>query len=226
MNVLTVNYNTQELTDCAIKSLNKHTPGCKVFVFDNSDEEPYKDRFGNVEVIDNTKGQIINWESWLKEFPFKYPNQSNNYGSAKHCYSVDICFDLIPDGFILMDSDILIKQDISVLWDESVAASGKVVEDRHFISIPRIAPYLCHINVPVCREHNVRYFNGNYMWKLVNYNPNRFYDTGAWFLKDIEKKRLPYKKINIDDYMIHFRNGSWRGDNHRIWLDANKKLWK
>ena len=222
MNALIVNYNTQELTDCAIRSLNKHTH-CKVYVFDNSDKEPYMNDFANVEVIDNTKCQVIDWERWLREFPFKY-HTTNNWGSAKHTKSIDICFDLIHDGFLLMDSDILIKKDVSVFFDEFVC-SGKIVEDRHFISIPRLAPYLCYINVPKCMEHGIRYFNPSYTWKLVNYSPNRWYDTGAWFLKDVEKKHLPIKKIDINDYMIHLRNGSWRGTDYKLWLQENKSLW-
>ena len=41
LKVCIVNFNTQRFTDVAIMSLNKHTPGCEVFVFDNSDKEPY-----------------------------------------------------------------------------------------------------------------------------------------------------------------------------------------
>lgn len=225
MNVLIVNYNTQELTECAIKSLNLHTPGCRVYVFDNSDKGAFVNYFKNVEVIDNTAGQIINWRRWLRTYPEKYPYVGNNYGSAKHCKSVDLCFELIPDGFVLMDSDILIKQDISTLWDESCAASGKVVCDEHFISIPRLAPYLCYINVPMCREHGVWYFNAAYMWKLTRHSPNRFYDTGAWLLKDVEKKGLPIKKVDIDNYAAHLRNGSWKDTDYRQWLEDNVDLW-
>lgn len=47
--VVIVNYNTQSLTDCAIRSLNKHTPGCRVVVFDNSDRTPFENTFDNVE---------------------------------------------------------------------------------------------------------------------------------------------------------------------------------
>ena len=224
MNVLIVNYNTQKLTDCAIRSLNKHTQGCKVYVFDNSDRAPFMNDFANVEVINNTKGQIINWERWLRKFPFKYPTK-NNWGSAKHCKSVDICFDLIPEGFILMDSDILIKRDITDLWDECAAAAGQIVRDTHFITIPRLAPYLCFINVPACLHRSVRYFNSTHMWKLVDYNPNRFYDTGAWFLERLNNKWMPIKDIDINDYMIHLRNGSWRGTDYNVWLKEHEDLW-
>ena len=225
MNVLIVNYNTQRLTDCAIRSLNKHTPGCKVYVFDNSDKEPFRNDFANVEVIDNTHGQFIEWERWLNSFHDKYPNPSNNYGSAKHCKSVDICFDLIPEGFVLMDSDVLIKQDITDLWDESQAAVGQIVEDKHFIIIPRLAPFLCYINVPLCLSRSIRYFNSTHMWKLVDYSPNRFYETGAWFLEGLQNKQMPLREINVEDYALHLRNGSWRERGQDTFLMQHRDLW-
>ena len=225
MNVLTINYNTQELTDAMILSVNKHTTGCRIYVFDNSDREPFRNSHANVEVIDNTRCQIINWEKWLRKFPNKYPRVGNDYGSAKHCYSVDLCFDLIPDGFVLVDSDILVKQDISCLYDEEFVASGMIVSDQHYISIPRLAPYLCYINVPMCREHGIGYFDAAHMWKLTCDNPNRFYDTGAWFLQSVEKRSLPIKRVNISEYMTHLRNGSWRNNDYKLWLNEHKDLW-
>lgn len=226
MNALIVNYNTQELTDAVIMSLNKHTPGCKVYVFDNSDEEKYRSTLDNVEVIDNSYRQIIDFDEWLRTYPDKYPRVGNGYGSAKHCKSVDICFDLIPDGFFLLDSDILIRQDISSMWDERYAATGEIVLDKHHVQIPRLAPYLCYINVPMCREFGVRYFNGRYMWKLCRTIPERFYDTGAWFLRRLGEKGLQIKKYNINDYMLHLRNGSWRNTDYREWLNQYKELWQ
>lgn len=225
MNILIVNYNTQELTECAIKSLNLHTPGCHIYVFDNSDRDPFVNYFRNVSVIDNTKSQIINWRKWLRSYRQKYPYVGNNYGSAKHCKSVDLCFDIIPEGFILMDSDTLIKQDITPLWDDSCVASGKIICDQHSIVIPRLAPYLCYINVSMCREHGIWYFNAAYMWKLTRLKPNRFYDTGAWFLADIRGKRLPVKSVNIDDYATHLCSGSWKDTDYRQWLENNIDLW-
>lgn len=59
--VLIVNFNTQLLTECCINSVNKFVPGCKITVFDNSDKEPFSNIFNNVEVIDNTRGQVINF---------------------------------------------------------------------------------------------------------------------------------------------------------------------
>ena len=76
IDVLIVHYNTQELTDAAIRSLWRHTPDAHVTVFDNSDKRPFDNsKFLNskLKIIDNTQGQIVDWDSWLNTFPDKYP---------------------------------------------------------------------------------------------------------------------------------------------------------
>ena len=137
INVLIIHYNTPELTAAAISSLWKHTPNAHVTVFDNSDERPFSpnglDMLNVVNrknelltVVDNTHGQIVDWNQWLSLFPNKMPCQENNYGSAKHCYSVEVMMNMFPDGFVLMDSDVLIKRDIRDIIDPSVAWCGGV----------------------------------------------------------------------------------------------------
>ena len=127
INVLIVNYNTQKLTEACIKSINKHTPGVNVYVFDNSDNGKFINNFPNVTVIDNTDGQIINFNEWLKNFPEHEKSPigiGNNYASSKHCVSVQKAIDIIDDNVILMDSDVLVKKDISELWDEKCIYVG------------------------------------------------------------------------------------------------------
>lgn len=225
MNILIVHFNTPELTEALVKSINKFTPGCSIYIFDNSDKRPFTATFPNVKVFDNTNGQFIDFAKWLDTFKEKYPKVGNNYGSAKHCKSIDICFDLIPDGFILLDSDVLLKKDISSLYDDSYMAVGKVTSDNHYIVIPRLSPFCCYINVKKCKKHDICYFNSSYMWKLTKRNPDRFYDTGAWFLKSLRDKKLPYKEVDIDDYILHLRNGSWHNMDIQKWLNDNQDLW-
>jgi GT2 family glycosyltransferase len=62
INIMIVNFNTQILTDICIQSINKHTKNTNIYVFDNSDKQPFINTFGNVTVLDNTNGQIINFE--------------------------------------------------------------------------------------------------------------------------------------------------------------------
>ncbi len=93
IDVLIIHYNTPELTAATINSLWKHTPNARVTVFDNSDERPFSpiglDRLnkpnrenGLFTLVDNTRGQIVDWDQWLTQFPNKMPCPENNRGSA------------------------------------------------------------------------------------------------------------------------------------------------
>ncbi len=227
IDVAIVHYNTPELTSAAIRSLNKHMPGSQIFLFDNSDKKPFKENFANVKLIDNTKGKIIDFESILSKYPDKDESDvsKSNYGSAKHCLSVDKLMDIVPDGFLLMDSDILLTKSACALVDRSQAAVGDVIS-KH--GVPLLQPFLCWINTPLLKKNNVRYFNGSKMWALTKKEPHRWYDTGAWLLEDLMVKMLPWRYANIMDYMVHFGHGSWRDNEVRrqTWLEENKRLWE
>ena len=224
-NVAIVHYNTPELTEAAIKSLFKHTRGCHVFVFDNSDTAPFKAKMKNVEVINNTKGQIINFEKELAAYPDKMENDTkrSNYGSAKHAMSVDKLMELIPDGFILMDSDVLVTDDLTKCINRNVACGGSE-QVKH--NIPLLMPFACWINVPMLREAGIRYFNGEKMWALSSVEPNCYYDTGAWLLEEARRKQLNIMFFNVWQYVKHFGHGSWKDKDWKNWLEENKELWQ
>lgn len=224
-NVAIVNYNTTELTEAAIMSLRKHTTGCTVYVFDNSDEKPFRTKLPNVVVFDNTKGQLIDFNKELEAYPDKWERdvKKSNYGSAKHSMSVNKLMDIIPDGFVLMDSDTLIKQDISVFFNSKVACMG--AEDvKH--NVPLLMPFLCWLNVPMLREKGIRYFNGEKMWALSDKEPNQHYDTGAWLLEEARRNALNIGYVNIWQYVIHLGHGSWKERDVNGWLDENAGLWQ
>ena len=233
LQVLIVHYNTPELTEAAIRSLWKHTPNAHVTVFDNSDKRPFKNVNVNVNdnrlsIIDNTKGQIVDWEKWLATFPDKIPTPENRWGSAKHCYSVEMCMDRFPDGFILMDSDVLIKKDVSQLMDRTVPWKGGVhVNTRRFgVDIPRVMPFLCWINTPMLRQHGIRYFNPQKMWNLVSSFPDRHYDTGAWLLEACNNAGLQGRRVEIKTWLEHYGHGSWReSKSPEAWLRMYRNLW-
>ena len=226
--VLIIHYNTPNLTAAAVRSLWKQTPDAHVTIFDNSDNLPWTGKSSRLTYIDNTQGQIVNWEEWLATFPDKYPCPENNYGSAKHCYSVEVCMDLFPRGFILADSDILFKQDITPLWDERFAWVGHAnmgYKYRGFM-VPRVEPFLCFINTPLLARYGIRYFNPDKMWKLRKDGPYAFYDTGAWFLEACNNNELPGKEIDIWEYILHLCNGSWKQVQPREWLLKHRDLWQ
>lgn len=228
---LIIHYNTPELTEATIRSLWKQCGSdWHVTVFDNSDKIPFWRPMDGVTVIDNTRGQVIDFDKFLDTFPDRDTRETSNFGSTKHCKSVDLCFDLLPDGFMLMDSDIVLKTNVNSMVDDSLAWTGKVTcnTDCVNVHIERISPFLCWINVPMFREHGIRYFNPEKMWKLTKVMPNRYYDVGAWLLEESRRLDLPCKEINVDSFIEHFRGGSWRkcGDEKDYWLANMSRYYK
>lgn len=233
-----VHYNTPKLTKAAVLSLWKHTPGVRVTVFDNSDKLPiaeceqWKDLLDNplVTVIDNTHGQHIDFEEWLKTFPDREPSPGNNYGSAKHCRSVQWLCDHIDEPFVLMDSDVLVKKDVSKLWQHPdcawVGEVGENVKRRFGYDFKKVHPFLCYLNVPIMRKYGISYFNAEWMWNLTNKKPNHRYDTGAWFYKTVKEIGLPTCEIKLNEYILHLGHGSWREKKPMEWVRMHRGLWK
>ena len=243
--VAIIHYNTPEMTEAAIMSLRKQT-GMRydVVVFDNSDRRPFqiqnskfKNQLGKVSVIDNTKGKYIDFEKELAKYPDKCWELAwrSNYGSAKHIMSVQKLWELIPEGFILMESDILLTKNINFLWDEQYAACGKAQWFRgRTQEKDRLLPFLCYINVPLCVANGAKYFDPARCWSLSPggmKNPANWYDTGASLLEDIVKTKpqlVARLYRDLDHYYIHYTGGSWRQNdvnNQLAWLEANKALW-
>ena len=70
--VAIVHYNTPELTEAAILSLRKNGgQDYHVTVFDNSDSRPFTKVMGGVTRIDNTQGQVVDFDKILRAFPDK-----------------------------------------------------------------------------------------------------------------------------------------------------------
>lgn len=234
-NVLIVNFNTQKLTDGCIRSLNKHTPGCNIFVFDNSDKEPFVNTFDNVTVFDNTKGQIIDFEKWFEKYPkrMKSTAKNNNWASAKHAYSIEKCMEVLDEPFLLLDSDVLVKKDVSPLFNEKVCYNGEVVTQKN--KIERVFPHICFINTPMCRKNGIHYFDENYVHGLRVSVKGDGYDTGAALFLLTKNANLPHGDIKCDDYALHYKAGSWtvvadktqRTKHVSVdeWLEINKDLW-
>lgn len=234
INICIVHYNTPYLTECLVKSINKHVGyNCHIYIFDNSDKHPFVYKQDNITLFDNTKGQIINFDKWLEKYPNKILEaKRNGYGSAKHCYTVEKCFDLLNvDEFILMDSDILLKQDVRNIYNNENIFAAEILKQNNKI-IEKAAPFLCYINVKKCKEVGVHYFNENYMFGLhkTDINPKcDLYDTGAWFYFDA--KKYQHKTFKLDDYIVHYGNASWNHPNDKYkmspeeWVKQNQKMW-
>ena len=222
--VAIVHYNTPELTTALVKSIRKHTAGCRIVIFDNSTLRPFPAMDG-VEVIDNTMGQIIDFGALIERYPDRVKT-CNSHASSKHIASVDWFFDYLPEGFLLMDSDVLVKEDISPLFNERMAWVGTVDDSpEYWFQTPRLLPFLLWINVPMCREHGVRFWAEGRSYKLSHQGPP-YHDTGASFWEDCKAANLPGREINIYRYIEHYGAGSYSFSNPRAWLDEHRKYWQ
>ena len=152
----------------------------------------------------------------------------NKWGSAKHCYSVEKCMELIDDGFILLDSDVLLKRDISNLIDDKTIFTGEVVTQPNS-SVKRVLPFICYINVKMCKEKGVHYLDDNYMHGLWKNGVADRYDTGGGFY--MGAKDYPSRPISYSEYVVHFGHGSWNKIGKKPqytveeWLKIFRRYW-
>jgi hypothetical protein len=230
MTVLTINFNTPELLEACLRSVRKQMgDGQRIVVVENSDRRPWTCDMEGVEVIDNSRGQLVDFDRRLAEWPGKWQNgMCNNWASARHTLTVDAMTDVLADGFVLIDSDVLLRRDLSVLADRDMACVSDIqTQIPRKGCVQRFCPYCQWVNVPMLREHGIRYFNGHYMWLLTRKFPNCWYDTGAWLLKAVRDKGLPYREIKYDDYVLHFDHGSHyrTAGGHESWLKEHLDLW-
>lgn len=227
--VVIVHYNTPDLMLALVKSIRKFTSGFHIYIFDNSDKEPFSCSGDDITIIDNTNGQIIDFDKWEEEqdnIDQKIYNR-NKLASAKHSYSIQKCIELIDGDFILLDSDVLLKKDISDIMDDRFCCVGmkeKLKERKE-----RVLPFLCYINANKCNENNIKFFDKDRMIGINYENEGNLYDTGASFLEDI-KQINAFKNIDIMQYVVHYASGSWnapwnKGKSKNKWLNAYRRLW-
>ena len=128
------------------------------------------------------------------------------------------------DGFVLMDSDVLVKRDITPLWNNRYAwigSSHSNVLRKFGFNVWRVKPFICYINTPMLTKHGIRYFDPNRMWGLHNDG----YDTGAVLYADCKKAGLPSLEVNIGEYIVHLRHASWCEKPADEWLEKYRNLW-
>ena len=227
INLCVVNYNTKKLLDCLIKSLDKTVPSYKLYIFDNSDTEPvYTTNKKNVAIFDNTKGQYIDFNKFLSKYPNRgtSPGRLNNFGSAKHCISIEKCMELIEDNFILLDSDILIKKDISHLFNDNYIYIAEIQKNKLY-GVNRVLPYICFINNKKCKEEGIHFFDEKYMYGLGLDKTSEKYDTGGAFY--INASKHEHFEIKYNDYIVHYKGASWVFNKMTTdqWLTRYKKWW-
>ena len=257
--VIIINFNTPELTEAAILSLRKHGgQDYEVTVVDNSQDVDYPDsdrikgmkmkarpftkQMEGVRVVDNTRGQLVNIDAELEKYTHNMPwyRTYNNWGSVRHMITIQALFDLMPDGFLLMESDVLLKRSVDFMFRPDLCCVGFIHEQKYnMYHIERMVPFLCYINPRKCREAGVQYYDPNRCWMLKGdrNDRNNWYDTGASFIEDIKRNKPRSRGIKLSrDFFLsmieHLGAGSWKDDSRRDgmttateWLLKNRQLW-
>jgi hypothetical protein len=248
-----IHFNTPELTEACILSIRKHGCDWPIVVFDNSREvtfpagegmpertveaHPFKKKMKGVKVIDNTKGQQVDFEKALQAFPDKHKPHAevNGWGSDCHMMTVEKLWELLPDGFILVESDLLLRDNPQTLWREEYSFCAHVQKQQmgNKFGRGRILPMLCYFNVPKFKAEGVHYFDPDRSWMLHKGedNPKNWYDTGASLLEDVLNHRPRLKGLHIDirPLVVHLGGGSYKNfslKEQAEWLKKNEALWK
>lgn len=222
--ILIVHYNTPEVTEATIRSIEKHVGDYCLHIFDNSDERPLTYRTERIVYHDNTNGQLIDFEKLMDGFPEKLQDSVAHHGSVKHTYTIDYCFDILQDGFVLLDSDVLLKKDVTELVDKSIPYVGEVEHYHGSIAHSRVLPMVCWLNVPLLRERGIRYFDEKRSWLIV---PDVLYDTGASFYEDCINSGMEGGKIKYREYAEHLGGASYnKRRDAKTWLRVNQKLYE
>ena len=238
--VAIIHYNTPELTRACIGSLIYNggvEDRLRIVVFDNSDSKPF-DNTSGVTVIDNTQGQVVDFDAELAKFPECDRSigcaKGCEFGSVKHMMTVQKLWELIPTGFVLMESDILITKPIAGFWrpEYSFVGYAQKAQPGNPFNIGRVLPMLCYMNVPLLTKHGARYYDPERTYGLLpggRQNRNNWYDTGAVMLEDILTKRPHLKGLHEDirPYVVHYGSASWQKNDetaHRQWIEANRHL--
>jgi len=235
--VAIVHYNTPELAEACILSIRKNGgDDYRITVLDNSDKRPFRKRMKGVKRIDNTKGQAIDFEAELAKYPDRatYHATMSNYGSMKHCMSVQYLWEALKEPFLLVESDVIVKADVSWMWQPEYAAVGRIqwTQPGNIHRIPRLLPLLCWMNVPLLVANGARYYDPMRCWAMQPGKNTRgnWYDTGAALLEDIinTKPQLVARNMKLVPYIEHLGRGSWNRDllGQLKWLDDNKDIWK
>ena len=233
--VAIVHFNTPELTEACIMSIRKHGGmDYHITIFDNSNQRPFTKEMEGVTILDNTKGQIVNFDTLLSQYP-RCMNTCNQWGSDKHMWSIQKLWDILPDGFVLMDSDILLKANIDFMWQEDQCAVGYVQSPQpgNKMNLSRLVPMLCYINVSLCKKHGLRYFDPERNWMLHSKSMTdrlNWYDTGCSFYEDLHnhKNGARGRRVDIRPLIEHFKQGSWQRTNIKqqaAWLKQHENLW-
>lgn len=217
------NYNTTALTNNCIKSILQKSclSRTKFVILDNSDKEPFSlyEDTANIKIIDNTAQQFINFDFILENSPYKLMSfNGNNYGSLKHAYSIQFLLNICTTQFMLLfDSDIRLKRKIDFIDEKAVTVgdievNGETDRTGHriYTSKTRFLPFIQLFNLELIKQNSLFYFDFRRMHGILAPHKGNYYDTGAAFFEDVERRKLKWNRIYHNDYIDHIDHGSWR----------------
>lgn len=233
--ICTCNFNGTKLTNACVKSIIKNCGlnNYKIIILDNSDKDKFildSDIDTNiVEVLDNTNGQYINFNEIVKKYGGKIDSSVvSGYANLKHSYSIQFLLNISKTAnFILFDNDTILKKKIDFIDNRYISISGfqhsyiknKINRKQRFL------PFIQYFNKNLINIYKVNYFNST---KIMNGNGKHSmeYDTGASFTEAIINKALPFKIINVADYIEHLMGASWaKVHDEKKFLEENKKYY-
>lgn len=223
----TVNYNTPELLEALVESIRKNSPSIsRIVVFDNSDKSPFyatteKDGL-KIEVIDNSNDKVVDYGS-VKAFNGE-SIRGGSYGSAMHSMAIQYLIENVGPGFILLDSDVLVKKDLSPIFDDRCVFKGSIgISSKRFSKL-RVEPYCSYLNSSMIRKLGIRYHSNKH---IIGLTKRCRYDTGAFFYEQCMATSLRWEKIDPQEYVVHLKGATWMSREDRIsyFLQANKCLY-
>lgn len=208
LTIFVVNFNTSEMTNFCLDQIDKHCNkyNYNIVLLDNSTKEKFKPskHRNNVEYIDNTNNQIIDYNKFVKESCRGY--DVGDYATPKHAFAIDwMIKNCKTKNLLILDSDAFLKKDIDFI-DDSYCTIADVGED---FNIPRFLPMIQYINVEEFRKNNLIFCDPERIRFGLNFSHNGW-DTGACLYADIIDKKLKYKTIDMNEYVEHVAGGSWK----------------
>ena len=239
MNFVIVHFNTPELTSCLLSNLRLLHPHDNIYIFDNSNKRPLFKRAipeFNVIYYNNTEEHLLNFYDTFNKAQLTIDpliQKINDLGSAKHALTVDWILKNLPvDDFVLLESDILLKKPINFCDSAklTVGSTNAVEKAEKPVRKWRMLPYCQYFNSKLINKYKISYFDSS---RILGFDPvhTRGYDTGSAFYEDVMKypKNLYDMSINLDDYILHYKGGSWDKTRTKqpfdVFLCENIMLW-
>ena len=250
LDVWTCNFNNERMTNYCIKSIIKNfksIPINSINIFDNSlpehkfilDEELLKDNSIPINVIDNTKSQIINFDTMTYLYTTWPPNYvPGGIGSFRHAITIRYILHSSLNDIMLFDNDILLRKDIDFINPYFITAGW--YQDR----AKRITPFCQYFNINLYRQYKLEYTSSiRPSCQIIKDEPITQWENGSYFTKCLSIRNIPY--INItDDYIFHLGNGSHRSRSdinlsemckdevdfmyakHQNFINSHKECWE